>query len=117
MNIRVDLPKVSFNSDGLVPVITQDVTTGRVLMLAWMNEEAISLTIDTKHAVYFSRSRNELWHKGKTSGNTQLVKKISFDCDSDAILLSVIPAGPACHNGLESCFDTTVYDLEDNDHR
>jgi len=117
MNIRVDLPEVAFNADGLVPVITQDLKTGRVLMLAWMNQEALALTIETKHAVYFSRSRNELWHKGKTSGNTQLVKRISFDCDSDAILLSVVPAGPACHNGFESCFDTAVLGLEDNDYR
>ena len=111
MKINIDIPDLSFNSDGLVPVITQDINTGGVLMLAWMNREAIALTIETERAVYFSRSRNELWHKGATSGNTQHVKAISFDCDADAVLLSVVPAGPACHNGHDSCFDSTVISL------
>jgi phosphoribosyl-AMP cyclohydrolase len=111
MKINIDLPDLSFNSDGLLPVITQDINTGRVLMLAWMNKEAIALTIETERAVYFSRSRNGLWRKGATSGNTQHVKDISFDCDADAVLLSVVPAGPACHNGHESCFDSKVISL------
>lgn len=103
---EIDLETLSFNSDGLIPAIAQDAESGEVLMLAWMNKESLSQTLSLGEAVYFSRSRHELWHKGLTSGNVQKVVEIAFDCDRDAILLQVEPAGPACHNGTTSCFDT-----------
>lgn len=90
---------------GLVPTIAQDAATGKVLMLAYMNEEAWNKTLETKEAHYFSRSRQTLWHKGGTSGNTQKVKSIRLDCDVDTVLLLVEQiGGAACHNGFESCF-------------
>lgn len=97
---------VKYDSQGLVPAIVQSVETGRVLMLAWMNEESLARTLEIGETVFFSRSRNELWHKGATSGNIQSVVSIELDCDGDSILIQVIEAGPACHNGTESCFDT-----------
>jgi phosphoribosyl-AMP cyclohydrolase len=103
-----DFSNLKLNSDGLIPVVAQNAETGRVLMLAWMNQEAIEQTVMLKEAVYFSRSRNELWHKGATSGNVQRVVELSVDCDADSLLLRVIPEGPACHNGTESCFDTEI---------
>jgi phosphoribosyl-AMP cyclohydrolase len=99
---------IKFNSAGLVPAIVQSVDTGRVLMLAWMNADSLAETERLGETVFFSRSRNELWHKGATSGNTQQVVKIELDCDSDALLITVREAGPACHNGTESCFDTAI---------
>lgn len=90
---------------GLVCAIAQDADTGRVLMVAWMNEEAFRETVRTKRAVYFSRSRNKLWRKGEESGNVQEVKCIAIDCDADAVLLKVKQiGGAACHEGYESCF-------------
>jgi len=89
---------------GLLPVIAQDVTTGDVLMLAWMNEEAFAETVRTGRAVYFSRSRGKLWHKGEESGHVQTVKGIYIDCDADTILLKVEQQGAACHEGYRSCF-------------
>jgi phosphoribosyl-AMP cyclohydrolase / phosphoribosyl-ATP pyrophosphohydrolase len=88
----------------LVPAIVQDAGDGRVLMLAWMDEEALRRTRETGEAWFWSRSRRELWHKGETSGNTLSVEEIREDCDGDAILLRVRPAGPACHTGSRSCF-------------
>ena len=88
----------------LTPAIVQDAATGRVLMLAWMDAEALRLTRETGEAWFWSRSRGELWHKGATSGNTLAVEELRDDCDGDAILLRVRPAGPACHTGAESCF-------------
>jgi phosphoribosyl-AMP cyclohydrolase / phosphoribosyl-ATP pyrophosphohydrolase len=88
----------------LVPVIVQDVETGRVLMLAYANDEALDRTRETGEAWFWSRSRNELWHKGATSGNTMAVDEIADDCDGDALLYRVRPNGPACHTGAESCF-------------
>jgi phosphoribosyl-ATP pyrophosphohydrolase/phosphoribosyl-AMP cyclohydrolase len=88
----------------LVPAVVQDAGDGRVLMLAWMDEEALRLTRETGEAWFWSRSRRELWHKGETSGNTLSVEEIRDDCDGDAILLRVRPAGPACHTGSRSCF-------------
>jgi phosphoribosyl-ATP pyrophosphohydrolase/phosphoribosyl-AMP cyclohydrolase len=88
----------------LVPAIVQDAGDGRVLMLAWMDEEALRRTRETGEAWFWSRSREELWHKGATSGNTLAVEEIRDDCDGDAILLRVRPAGPACHTGSRSCF-------------
>ena len=89
---------------GLVPAIAQDATTGQVLMLAWMNPDALRETLATGRAVYFSRSRNRLWRKGDESGHVQQVVEVRFDCDADAILLRVHQTGPACHEGYRSCF-------------
>ena len=95
---------VAFNEDGLVPVIAQSAATGAVLMVAWMNVEALLLTQETGEAHFWSRSRQELWHKGATSGNVQRVREIRVDCDGDTLLLLVEPAGSACHTGEMSCF-------------
>jgi phosphoribosyl-AMP cyclohydrolase len=93
-----------FDADGLVAAIAQDADTGEVLMLAWMNAEALQLTIDTSRAVYWSRSRKALWRKGDTSGHEQHVAEIRVDCDQDAVLLKVRQTGAACHTGRRSCF-------------
>lgn len=106
MTKRIDFSRLKFNSDGLIPVIAQNADTGDVLMLAWMNLEALEQSVNLGEAVYFSRSRNELWHKGSISGNVQKITEFGIDCDADALLIKVIPAGPACHNGTDSCFDT-----------
>jgi len=103
---------VKFNSDGLVPAIAQQWDTGEVLMMAWMNQESLRLTLETGAATYWSRSREQLWIKGETSGNTQLVKAVALDCDGDTILLQVQQSGPACHMGLRSCFQTLAVELE-----
>ena len=105
------LNEIRFNDDGLIPVIAQDAGTGRVLMLAWMNREALKLTVEKKQAVYWSRSRGKLWHKGEESGHIQLVREIRFDCDEDVILLKVEQIGGiACHTGRESCFYRLLQD-------
>ncbi|MFZ5502387.1 MAG: phosphoribosyl-AMP cyclohydrolase [Pseudomonadota bacterium] len=102
---EVWLNKVNWSDDGLVPAIAQDATTGRVLMVAWMNREALQLTWQKSEAVYWSRSRKKLWHKGEASGHTQRVKEIRLDCDGDVILLQVEQQGGiACHTGRQSCF-------------
>ncbi|MCZ4296620.1 phosphoribosyl-AMP cyclohydrolase [Henriciella marina] len=93
-----------FNSDGLIPAVAQDSATGEVLMMAWMNEEALRQTVETGEATYFSRSRGKLWRKGETSGNTQSVDEILIDCDQDTLLLKVSQKGPACHTDRKSCF-------------
>lgn len=98
------LESVRFNADGLVPVITQDAETSQVLMLAWMNADALGITLATGQGVYFSRSRQELWRKGATSGNVQQVVSLALDCDGDTVLMRVHQAGPACHTGTTSCF-------------
>ena len=99
------LNEVPWNEDGLIPVVTQEFTTGRVLTLAWMNREALKLTAEKGEAVYWSRSRKKLWRKGEESGHTQMVRELRLDCDSDAILLRVDQVGGiACHTGRESCF-------------
>jgi phosphoribosyl-AMP cyclohydrolase len=90
----------------LVTAVTQDADNGRVLMIAWMDAEALERTLATRTATYYSRSRQELWVKGATSGSTQEILDVQVDCDGDAVLLLVRPAGPACHTGLASCFDT-----------
>jgi phosphoribosyl-ATP pyrophosphohydrolase/phosphoribosyl-AMP cyclohydrolase len=99
---------ITWNKQGLVPAIVQDAQSGVVLMLAYMNEEALRLTQETGEAHFWSRSRRELWHKGATSGNVQRVREILIDCDADTILLKVDPAGPACHTGETSCFHRSV---------
>jgi len=99
------LNKVNWAADGLVPAIAQDMATGRVLMVAWMNREALKHTAESGEAVYWSRSRKKLWHKGEESGHTQKVKEIRIDCDNDVLLLQVEQCGGiACHTGRESCF-------------
>jgi phosphoribosyl-AMP cyclohydrolase len=95
---------VAFNDRGLVPCIVQDQESGEVLMMAWANAEAVRLTLTTAQAHFFSRSRNQLWHKGATSGNVQRVVSVALDCDHDTVLLRVRPAGPACHTGAVGCF-------------
>ncbi len=97
-------PEVRFNDDGLVPCITQDSRTGEVLTLAWMNAESLGLTLETGEIHFFSRSRQEIWRKGETSGNVQSVVELRIDCDEDAILALVEPSGPACHTGERTCF-------------
>ena len=95
---------IRFDERGLVPAVVQDGATGQVLMVAWMNEEALRRTRETGQAHFWSRSRQELWHKGATSGNFMNVREIWVDCDADTLLLKVTPAGPACHTGHRSCF-------------
>ena len=95
---------VKWDERGLVPTVVQDATTYRVLMLAYMNAESLRRTFETGETVFWSRSRNEFWHKGATSGNVQRVKQIYVDCDGDTLLVLVEPAGPACHTGEVSCF-------------
>jgi phosphoribosyl-AMP cyclohydrolase len=93
------------NADGLICAVAQQRGTGEVLMVAWMNDAALDLTIKTGQATYFSRSRNELWIKGETSGNTQEVHEVRLDCDGDTVLVVVEQTGPACHTGARTCFD------------
>jgi len=99
------LDEIRFDKNGLIPAIAQDVTSGKILMMAWMNRESLRLTAENNQAVYWSRSRNKLWHKGEESGHTQKIVEIRFDCDEDVILLKVEQQGGiACHTGRESCF-------------
>ena len=98
------LKEIKFNEVGLVPAIAQDAETGRVLMMAWMNEEAIRQTIATGFAHYYSRSRKKQWKKGESSGHIQEIEEMFLDCDGDTILLIVNQTGPACHTNRESCF-------------
>src|SRR5699024_823646 len=102
--MNIDLTNITFKENGLIPAIVQDVQSKEVLMLAYMNEEALQKTINTKETWFYSRSRNELWNKGETSGNKQRVHSISYDCDGDTLLVQVNPLGPACHTGENSCF-------------
>ncbi|MDO9224817.1 MAG: phosphoribosyl-AMP cyclohydrolase [Pseudomonadota bacterium] len=99
------LNKVSWSEDGLVPAIAQDATSGDILMVAWMNREALKQTVELGEAVYWSRSRKKLWHKGEESGHTQKVSEIRLDCDEDVVLLKIEQSGGiACHTGRRSCF-------------
>jgi phosphoribosyl-AMP cyclohydrolase len=105
------LDTVNWNSDGLVPAIAQDATTGRILMMAWMNRESLQLSAERGEAVYWSRSRNQLWHKGETSGHIQKLHEIRLDCDEDVVVLQVEQLGGiACHTGRESCFYRVLKD-------
>lgn len=104
----MNLENVTFDDKGLVPAIVQDALSKEVLTLAYMNEESLKKTIDTKETWFYSRSRQELWHKGETSGNTQEVVDLRYDCDQDTILVLVKPAGPACHKGNYSCFSDSL---------
>jgi phosphoribosyl-AMP cyclohydrolase len=103
-----------FEKQAMIPAIVQNSITGRVLMLAYMNSESFELTKSTGYAHFWSRSRNELWKKGATSGNLLKVISLELDCDQDAILLSVEPAGPSCHTGSESCFDSSKFNTEED---
>lgn len=107
---RGDVIAPRFDANGLVAAVAQHAETGEVLMLAWMNAQALRLTLDTGEAHYFSRSRNALWKKGETSGQVQKVVEVRFDCDQDAVLLKVLPQGDggACHVGFRSCFYRVV---------
>ena len=101
MNNKMNL---IFDANGLIPTVVQDSRTLEILMLAWMNSDSLQLTLDTGESWFWSRSRQELWHKGAISGNIQKVVQIKVDCDGDTLLLFVDPAGPACHTGARSCF-------------
>jgi phosphoribosyl-AMP cyclohydrolase len=112
MAIRID--QLKFDDQGLIPAIIQSSKSKRVLMMAWMNAESIARSLEIGETVFWSRSRQELWHKGATSGNTQKIESFEYDCDGDTLLIQVTEAGPACHNGTESCFDTGNLDLSVN---
>jgi phosphoribosyl-AMP cyclohydrolase len=100
----MQISEIKFDNNGLVPAIVQDAKTQQVLMMAYMNADSLKLTLEKNETVFWSRSRNELWHKGATSGNIQKVIEIKVDCDTDTLLILVEPAGPACHTGEQSCF-------------
>ncbi len=103
--------RLKWDAQGLIPAIVQDATTQQVLTLAYMSRESLQRTLEIGETVFWSRSRQELWHKGATSGHTQKVKAIMVDCDADSLLLLVDPAGPACHTGAISCFFTPLTSL------
>ena len=105
------LEQIKWTSDGLIPAIAQDAVTGRVLMMAWMNRESVQRSVAGGEAVYWSRSRQQLWHKGESSGHTQKIKRIRLDCDADVLLLDIEQVGGiACHTGRESCFYSELRD-------
>lgn len=106
-----EMSKLKWNPDGLIPAIVQDANTQQVLMFAWMNAESLQQTLATGETVFWSRSRQELWHKGATSGNTQKVVQLRADCDQDVLLILVEPHGAACHTGAVSCFFRTLEEL------
>ncbi len=109
-----DLTHLSFDDSGLIPVICQDAESGEVLMFAYANQEAVRRTLETKQAHYWSRSRQELWHKGATSGHYQDIQEVRFDCDEDALLYRVKQTGAACHTGERSCFYRHLTELADS---
>jgi phosphoribosyl-AMP cyclohydrolase len=105
------IASLKFDSSGLIPALAQDAATGEILMVAWMNAESLALTLKTGEAVYWSRSRKKLWHKGEESGNVQRVKEIRTDCDKDVLLLKIEQVGgAACHTGYRSCFSWVMKD-------
>ena len=110
MTERIDGDAVTYDGRGLVPAVLQDAETGDVLMVAWMNREALRLTRETGQAHFWSRSRQALWHKGATSGNVMDVREVRIDCDGDTLLVLVDPAGPACHTGGRTCFHRSLSD-------
>ncbi|MBS2771257.1 bifunctional phosphoribosyl-AMP cyclohydrolase/phosphoribosyl-ATP diphosphatase HisIE [Anoxybacillus rupiensis] len=105
----MNISNIRFDERGLVPAIVQDAQSKEVLTLAYMNEEALQKSLETGEAWFYSRSRQELWHKGETSGNTQRILEMRYDCDQDALLMLVEPQGPACHTGSYSCFSETIH--------
>jgi phosphoribosyl-AMP cyclohydrolase len=100
--------EIKYDANGLIPAIVQDANTNEVLMLAYMNAESLGLTLSSGETHFWSRSRQELWHKGATSGNIQRVFEVRMDCDADTLLIRVQPAGPACHTGNQTCFYRTM---------
>jgi phosphoribosyl-ATP pyrophosphohydrolase/phosphoribosyl-AMP cyclohydrolase len=106
------LSQLKFDDQGLIPAIVQDAVTGRVLTLAYMNREAVQLSLKERQTWFWSRSRQKMWHKGETSGNTQQILRAQADCDGDALLVTVQPRGPACHTGKDSCFFNDVLGTE-----
>lgn len=106
---ELSIDQLVFDEKGLIPAIVQDVNTKEVLTLAYMNKQSLQKTLETGETWFYSRSRQTLWHKGETSGNTQKVVKMKWDCDRDAVLVLVEPNGPACHNGTDSCFVDEFY--------
>ena len=113
------LEKLKYNDDGLIPAIIQEEVTGRVLMMAWMNESSLKTTIEMGKTHFWSRSRQKYWMKGESSGHTQQVKKIAFDCDGDTLLIQVSQVEAACHEGYQSCFfrainDAGEFDISEN---
>ncbi|MFO1444544.1 bifunctional phosphoribosyl-AMP cyclohydrolase/phosphoribosyl-ATP diphosphatase HisIE [Bacillus sp. Bva_UNVM-123] len=105
----MNIEEIVFDGQGLIPAIVQDARTKEVLTLAYMNRESLEKSIETGETWFFSRSRQELWHKGETSGNTQKISEMKWDCDRDSIVVLVEPAGPACHTGAKSCFSEGIY--------
>jgi phosphoribosyl-ATP pyrophosphohydrolase/phosphoribosyl-AMP cyclohydrolase len=105
--INFDTAGLKFDANGLIPTVIQASETGKVLMVAWMNQESLLQSLEKGETVFFSRSRNELWHKGATSGNTQRIVSIVTDCDRDTLLIQVEASGPACHTGTDSCFEAS----------
>jgi phosphoribosyl-AMP cyclohydrolase len=108
------LEKLKFNGDGLIPAIIQEQSTGRVLMMAWMNKEAVQKTVELGKTVFWSRSRQKYWVKGETSGHFQVVKDLAFDCDGDTLLIQVEQTGAACHEGYKSCFFRSIENKGDS---
>ncbi|MBQ8830452.1 MAG: bifunctional phosphoribosyl-AMP cyclohydrolase/phosphoribosyl-ATP diphosphatase HisIE [Oscillospiraceae bacterium] len=106
----MDITKLKFDEKGLIPAVVQDFYTKKVLTVAYMNRESLEITLNEKHTCFFSRSRQELWRKGETSGNTQRVVSITADCDYDALVVEVIKNGPACHLGTDSCFTNLLFE-------
>lgn len=106
----MNIGKLKFDANGLIPAVVQDVSTRQVLTVAYMNKESLEKSLETKETWFFSRSRQELWHKGATSGNTQRIVELKYDCDGDALVVLVDPAGPACHTGAVSCFSESLMD-------
>ncbi len=100
----MNVPDLTYNEAGLIPCIVQDADTFEVLMMAWMNAKSLELTLERGETVFWSRSRQELWHKGAKSGNVQRLVELRYDCDADTLLALVHPAGPACHTGAPTCF-------------
>ncbi len=106
--MALELAKIKFDEHGLVPAVVQDVKTNAVVMLAYMNKESLQLTVQTGYTWFWSRSRQELWNKGATSGNLQRVVEMYYDCDGDALLVKAELSGPACHTGEYSCFHNPI---------
>ncbi|RNA67512.1 bifunctional phosphoribosyl-AMP cyclohydrolase/phosphoribosyl-ATP diphosphatase HisIE [Alteribacter keqinensis] len=110
--MTITLKDLTFDDKGLIPAVVQDASTKEVLTVAYMNEESLQKSVETRETWFYSRSRQELWHKGATSGNTQTIEEIRFDCDQDALVVLVTPRGPACHTGAVSCFSDTLVSSE-----
>ena len=110
---KFNLLDIKFNEKGLIPVVTQCINSGKVLMMAWMNEEAVKKTIDTNDMYYFSRSRQKLWQKGESSGHFQKLHELRVDCDNDTMLALIEQTGSACHTGAKSCFFKSAKEIND----